>query len=264
MTGADLFLSDVTVSYAGRTILLNQTFSPILAGSVTALVGPNGAGKSTLLRAIAGLIPSSGSIRVGDVCLRALGFDERARMINYMPQSLPAGVTMTVIDSVAAAHAVSRRNARATFAETTARAAEALQKAGIAHLAFEPIARLSGGQRQMVAFAQAIVRSPSVYLFDEPTSALDLQYQIEVMRLMRSLARAGHAVMVVLHDLALAARWTDHVAVISKGTLVAEGRPETVLSQKLLADVYGVAARVGVWNGALQISVDDVLAAKSD
>ncbi|MNL57241.1 Hemin import ATP-binding protein HmuV [compost metagenome] len=70
--------------------------------------------------------------------------------------------------------------------------------------------------------------------------------------------------MVVLHDLALAARWTDHVAVISKGTLVAEGRPETVLSQQLLADVYGVAARVGVWNGALQISVDDVLAAKSD
>ncbi|HEV7306070.1 ABC transporter ATP-binding protein [Ensifer sp.] len=256
MIDADLMLENVTVGYRSRQIIRKQTFLPFKAGAISALVGPNGAGKSTLLRAIAGLVPSTGELRIGQTLLSSLDFEERARLVNYMPQALPANVAMTAIDSVTAAYAISRRSAGSREAIT--HAAEALARAGIADLAFEPISRLSGGQRQMVAFAQAMVREPKAFLFDEPTSALDLHHQVAVMRIMRSLAEAGHAVVVVLHDLALAARWSDHMAVICGGSLVAEGRPGDIISQQLLADVYGVDASVGLWHGALQIAVKDL------
>ncbi|MGE6783843.1 ABC transporter ATP-binding protein [Ensifer adhaerens] len=256
MIDADLMLDNVTVRYRSREVIRNQSFLPFKAGAISALVGPNGAGKSTLLRAIAGLVSSTGELCIGSTSLSSLDFEGRAKLVNYMPQALPANVAMTAIDSVTAAYAISRRSAGSQEANT--QAARALSRAGIAELAFEPISRLSGGQRQMVAFAQAMVREPKAYLFDEPTSALDLHHQVAVMRIMRSLADAGHIVVVVLHDLALAARWSDHMAVISGGSLVAEGRPDDIISERLLADVYGVDASVGLWHGTLQIAVKDL------
>lgn len=124
----------------------------------------------------------------------------------------------------------------------------------------EQLNRLSGGQRQLVSLAQAIVREPAILLLDEPTSALDLRHQAQVMHLVRDLAREGRLVVVVLHDLNLAARWADHIVVLSNGAVAAEGAPVAAITANILASVYGVEALVERSTlGHLQISVERVL-----
>lgn len=129
-------------------------------------------------------------------------------------------------------------------AEAARRALAALDRLGGAGLALEPIGRLSGGQRQIAGLAPAVAADPPLLLLDEPSSALDLAHQFRLMRLLQDIAREGRRVVVVLHDLTLAAQWADEIAVLHDGRLVAQGPPGAVVTAGLLRDVWRVRASV--------------------
>ncbi len=236
-----LHFSDLAVDYGTRSVLRGVGAAPLLPGTVTALVGPNAAGKSTLMRAIAGIVPiARGAIAVDGRRIEALRLRARAQFVRYVPQTYATNARLSVYDAVhvaarAAAPDDAPRKIRLAVAETLARA-------GTAELSERLVCDLSGGQQQLVALAQGLVRAAPVLLLDEPTSALDLRNQLEALRLLREAAtRDGITVAVAMHDLALAARHADRVILLSRGTIVADGSPDEVFSDPACGLAYGVA-----------------------
>lgn len=250
-----LLIEQLSVAYGARQALQHLSLPALPAGSLVALVGPNGAGKSTLLRALAGLERMKGSLSLDGEDVTRMGQAERARRLAYMPQQLPPGIALGVLESIIAGLRV------AGTENPLGVAFEALRRLGIEHLAEQPLGSLSGGQRQLVALAQLLARNPRVLLLDEPTSALDLHYQLRVMDAVRERVQAHRLLAVaVLHDINLAASHADWLVVLNKGRVVASGAPEQVLAPALLAEVYGVAARVERCSqGRLQVLVDRAL-----
>jgi iron complex transport system ATP-binding protein len=257
----ELNIRGLSAGYRGRPVVRDLDLGPIHAGRVTALVGPNAAGKSTLLRAVAGLVRATGSVRLGLDELIGMSIAQRAGKVTFMPQALPQGIALTVLESVIASFKASRENDHeGSVVDASHLAVAALDRLGITDLALEVLDRLSGGQRQLVGLAQAIVREPRLLLLDEPTSALDLGHQVTVMKLARDLAAEGRIVIVVMHDLGLAARWSDGIVVLHDGKVEAYDTPARALTSELLAYVYGVAARIERSSlGHVQIAVDDTL-----
>lgn len=260
-SATELTIKGLSAGYRHRPVIRGLDLGPIRAGEVTALVGPNAAGKSTLLLALAGLIRTTGAVHLGDLNLLTIRAAERAAAVTFMPQALPQGIALTVLESVIASlKAAPLGGFELRTSEARRRAAAVLERLAIADLALEPLDRLSGGQRQLVGLAQAVVRDPRALLLDEPTSALDLRHQVSVMKLIRALAAEGRIVIVVMHDLALAARWSDTIVVLHNGKVEAQGTPAVALTPDLLARVYGIAARVERSSlGHVQIAVDDAL-----
>ncbi|MFC3164893.1 ABC transporter ATP-binding protein [Ciceribacter thiooxidans] len=205
-------------------------------GELTAVVGPNAAGKSTLFKRVANLLSGPGTVHVEDV-------RPERRAVCYMPQDTGANAVLTVYESVLLA---AKQGGGWRVAEHDLRAIDRLLvELRIADLAFRNLGALSGGQRQLVAIAQALVRRPEVLLMDEPTSALDLFRQIEVLDFMRRTAASeGMAVLIALHDLNHALRYCTRTMVIADGRLVASGPTDEVITPAMLRDVYKVAARV--------------------
>ncbi|MFJ4260272.1 ABC transporter ATP-binding protein [Pseudomonas monteilii] len=251
-----LLIEGVSVAYGARQILHGVSLPALPAGSLVALVGPNGAGKSTLLRALAGLERMRGGLSLDGQDVTRLGFAERSRRLAYMPQQLPPGIALGVLESIVAALRVSGSD------DLLGSAYEALRQLGIEGLAERSLDSLSGGQRQLVALAQLMARNPQVLLLDEPTSALDLHYQLRVMGAVRERVQAHRLLAVaVLHDINLAASHADWLVVLREGRVVACGAPGDVLQPGLLAEVYGVEARVEACSqGRLQVLVDRALA----
>ncbi len=259
---SELSISGLDAGYGGQPIISGFSLPPLTAGEVVSVVGPNGAGKSTLLRSLAGLIPAHGSIRLDEAELTRLSLADRAKRVTYMPQTLPQGVALTVLETVVASiRATPLRGAVYTDAQAVERAYEVLQRINAEALAGQRLDRLSGGQKQLAGLAQALAREPRLLLLDEPTSALDLHYQLRVLDLAReAAAERGMTVMIVLHDLQAAARVSDRIAVMAKGKLVAFGTPDEAITPDILAEVYRVSARVQRCDrGALQVMIDDVL-----
>jgi iron complex transport system ATP-binding protein len=253
----------LATGYRERQIIQGLDLPDLRAGEVHSLVGPNAAGKSTLMRALAGLQPARGSVRLGGEELVGLPLAEHARRVTYMPQTLPQGVALSVLESVLGALQASSTGHPGGDSHAVAqqRAVAVLERVGILRLAMEGLDHLSGGQRQLVSLAQALVREPRVLLLDEPISALDLQHQLRVMRLVQELARErGMIAIMVLHDLQIAARWSDGIVMLAQGAVVSTGAPAEAITPASLAQVYGVRARVEHCSrGGLQIMVDDVL-----
>ncbi len=252
----------LSAGYRNFAVIENLDLPDLAPGEVHALLGPNAAGKSTLMRALAGLMGARGTVHLGELELSRLSLAEHARHVTYMPQSLPQGVALTVLESVLGAlHATATDLPGADDRKALQRHATAvLERVGILDLAMQGLDHLSGGQRQLASLAQALVRRPRVLLLDEPISALDLQHQFRVMQLVRELARErGMIVLVVLHDLQIAARWSDGVVMLSHGEVVATGTPAEAITPASLARVYGVEARVEHCSqGGLQVMVDGV------
>ena len=255
-----LHIEGLSVGYGSRRIIEKLTLPPISGGSVTALIGPNAAGKTTLLRGLAGLIPVKGSVRLDDIELTSLNIAGHARHVTYMPQTLPQRVALTVFEATLSA-LMSSGNATLSTAEAHERALNVLTRLGIGDLAMRGLDELSGGQRQLASLAQSIVREPSVLLLDEPTSALDIHHQLRVMQLVEELARErGLIVLIVLHDIAQATRYSRRIIVLRQGTIAADGTPEQAVTPEMLAQVYGVEARVERCSrGFVQVMVDRAL-----
>jgi iron complex transport system ATP-binding protein len=256
-----LIVQGLSAGYRGRRVVENLSLEPIARGQTVSLVGPNAAGKSTLLRAMAGLLPASGSVTLDGRELVGRPLGDLARHVTYMPQTLPQGVALSVLETVIGALRASPAGQALGAQDPAERAMEVLERIGIGPLAMRGIDQLSGGQRQLAALAQALVRSPELLLLDEPTSALDLHYQLRVLDLVRELAaERGMIVVIVLHDLQAAARASDQVVVLSQGRVVAQGSAAEAITPEILAEVYRVRSRIdSCERGSLRIMVDDVI-----
>jgi iron complex transport system ATP-binding protein len=232
----------VGVALSGRPVLNDISLS-LPAGHLVALVGPNGAGKTTLLRALAGLVPSTGSIEIGGERLSALSLRARARRFGYLPQGHVVHWPLPSRDVVALGRyphgATDPRRLSSVDEQAVTRA---MQATNVTAFAERPVTELSGGERSRVALARVLAVEAPIVLADEPTASLDPRYQIDVMTTLRSATDRGVLVLVVTHDLGLAARFADTVLVLSGGRLVAQGTPEHALSEQLMADVFRVSA----------------------
>ena len=237
-----LTLSGLRVSYGDRNVIPNLDAS-IPGGAVTTIIGPNGCGKSTLLRAAAQLISSSGSIMLDDVDVRSLRRKELAQRIGVLPQSpiAPPGV----VDLVARGRHPHQSWFRQWSSDDEEEVARALELTHVADLADRPVSSLSGGQRQRVWISMVLAQDTEVLFLDEPTTYLDLSHSIEVLNLVTELKhRLGRTVVMVLHDLNLAARYSDNVIVMADGQVTAAGKPSEVLIEELLESSFGLDARV--------------------
>ena len=238
-------LDNLSVTLGGRQVVAG--ISTELAGGLVGLVGPNGAGKSSLVRAIAGLVPSQGTILIDGK--PALALRERARRIAYLPQGQAVFWPVTVERLVA----LGRLPHLAPFARPADANHNAIERAltrtDLLDLRDRSIDQLSGGERARVLLARALAVEAPLLLADEPLAALDPAHQIEVMQLLRAEAARGATVIAVLHDLTLAARWCDRLLLMDKGQLVADGAPRQVLTAERIDAVYGVSAFIGEAEG---------------
>lgn len=239
-----LTLSGLRVSYGDRNVIPNLDAS-IPGGAVTTIIGPNGCGKSTLLRAAAQLISSSGSIMLDDVDVRSLRRKELAQRIGVLPQSPIAPPGVVVSDLVARGRHPHQSWFRQWSSDDEEEVARALELTHVADLADRPVSSLSGGQRQRVWISMVLAQDTEVLFLDEPTTYLDLAHSIEVLNLVTELKhRLGRTVVMVLHDLNLAARYSDNVIVMADGQVTAAGKPSEVLTEELLESSFGLDARV--------------------
>jgi iron complex transport system ATP-binding protein len=237
-----LIAQEVGVTLSGRPVLGGVSLS-LPAAQLVALVGPNGAGKTTLLRALAGLVSSTGSIEVGGERLSALALRERARRFGYLPQGHVVHWPLPARDVVALGRYPHGATDPGRLSPEDERAVtRAMQATNVNAFADRPVTELSGGERSRVALARVLAVEAPVVLADEPTASLDPRYQIDVMTTLRSAADRGVLVLVVTHDLGLAARFADTALVLSGGRLVAQGTPEHALSEQLMAEVFRVSA----------------------
>lgn len=238
-----LVIDDVWVSYGSHQVLRGVNATDFSPGAVTGLLGSNAAGKSTLVKAIAGLKKiARGSCHIL-VHGQPLEGKKRREAVGYVPQDLLTSASLTALESIMVS---STRNSRLRFREDSLHAAaKVMEYLGISSLAQRYVHELSGGQRQLVAVAQMLVRQPRVMLLDEPTSALDLRHQVELLQLIRRQVQQHSSVaLIAIHDLNLAARYCDQLIVLHQGRVVASGAPADVLTPDLLGSVYGLRARV--------------------
>ena len=231
----------VSVRLGGKTIVdnVNMTLSP---NEFVALVGPNGAGKTTLMKALAALLPAFGDIEVGGRPLPALSPRERARSIAYLPQGHVFSWPLPAFEIVALGRYPHADPFSSVSENDQAAVRRALDVTGTTPFANRIVTTLSGGERARVALARVLATEAPIVLADEPTMSLDPRHQFVVMDVLRHCARAGGAVLAVLHDLALAARYADRVIVLDSGRIVADGAPDSALSPERIATIFGVQA----------------------
>ena len=240
-----LKIENVSVGYGGENILRNINLEAN-QGEILCLIGKNGSGKTTLLRGITGLLPlRGGTISFNGEDLSGMDPRKRARLISVVPQAagLPSGYT--VYETVS--------HGRTPYLNWYGKLSpadkqiidHAISITGLQEFADKEVSSLSGGEQQRVILARALTQASPVMILDEPTNFLDLHYQIALLELEREICKADKlTVIVIIHDLNLAARFADRIAILDHGTIAETGEPETVLREDLLSEVYGTPVRV--------------------
>jgi ABC-type cobalamin/Fe3+-siderophores transport system ATPase subunit len=237
-----LALHGVSLAHGARRLLENVQLD-VRPGELVAIVGPNGVGKTTLLRAMAGFFsPAAGEIALDGVPVRALSPRERAREISLVAGDGELPLGMTVGELVLTGRYSHRPWWDWSSGEPDVQAAgAALARVGLRAFAERPFATLSAGERQRAWIALAIAQEARVVLLDEPTSHLDPRYALDVLALLRGLARERTSAVVILHDLNEAAAVADRIAVLGAGRLLAYAAPEDALDPEILERAFGVA-----------------------
>lgn len=238
-----LAITDLSFGYNGKATI-KDVFLEVERGEVVSLVGPNGAGKSTLIKCIDRILrPQRGTVLVDGKAASLMGSKDFSRMMGYVPQSTKEIFPYIVFDIVL----MGRRphiGWRVTGGDVKV-VAKTLKFMGIEQFASRYFDELSGGEKQKIAMARAIVQEPEILLLDEPTSNLDIKHQLEVMRTVRLLVeKGGISAIMAMHDLNLASRFSDKIVMLKDGRVFEMGRPESVLIPENIEKVYGVRAEV--------------------
>ncbi|MDN5748906.1 MAG: ABC transporter ATP-binding protein [Pseudonocardia sp.] len=235
----------VCLGYGDRVVVDGLDLD-VVAGTVTAVIGPNGCGKSTLLRALGRLLkPSGGRVLLDGRRIDRMPTREVATVLGVLPQSPSAPEGLSVADLVARGRHPHQAWYRQWSGDDENAVHQALEWTGMLDLAERPVDELSGGQRQRAWISMALAQGTDLLLLDEPTTFLDLAHQVDVLELIRRLHReAGRTVVMVLHDLNLAARYADRLVAMRDGRVVASGEPHEVITEELLREIFGLDACV--------------------
>ncbi len=243
-----LSIENLTFGYNGRAVLTGIGFT-LAPGEIVTVAGPNGTGKSSLLKCVTRINPvRSGRITLHGKDTRGMKRTDLARHLGYVPQNTHSRFPMTVFDTVLMGRRphMGWRPSRNDM-DTVSRI---LSELGLADLAVTDFERLSGGQKQKVLLARALAQEADFLILDEPTSSLDLKHQVEVMELVRKLAdRHNVGVFMAMHDLNLAARFSDRVLLLHRGKVHGLGKPWDVIHEGSIKDVYGVDAVIAEAGG---------------
>ncbi|WP_037914921.1 ABC transporter ATP-binding protein [Actinacidiphila yeochonensis] len=248
-----LSVEGVAFSYARNRPVLHDVSMTVRRGEFVGLLGPNGSGKSTLTKLVARVNRlRAGTISFEGKPLGDLRLSEHAKVVAYVPQSGQVTFQLPVRESVLLGRTphFGMRPREHDWEIVDA----AIEHMGLTELADRSVGDLSGGQAQRVLVARAIAQEPRILLLDEPTSALDLRYQVETLRHVRDLTRDRDLVsLIAIHDLNLAARFCDRVAILHEGRIVAFGPPKDVYDRQLLERVYGLGVELFERDGAVQV-----------
>ncbi|BBO91303.1 ABC transporter ATP-binding protein [Desulfosarcina ovata] len=232
-----------------KTAILENIGIDLHRGQMLSIVGPNGTGKTTLLKCIAGIAtPRSGKILIDGVDMSRMSRMDHAKRIGYVPQSSPGKFPITVFDAV-----LMGRRPYMTWrpSEKDLEAvANVLKSLNLENIALRDFDQLSGGQKQKVLLARAVAQETDYLLMDEPTSNLDLKHQMEVLEMVSGMVKkSGVAAMLAMHDLNLAARFSDRIVMLNKGRIFCSGRPRQVMTAQNIRSIYGVEATINETNG---------------
>ncbi|MFE9933060.1 ABC transporter ATP-binding protein [Streptomyces sp. NPDC005533] len=234
----------VTVGYGGRSVI-DDLHVAIPPGVISTIIGSNGCGKSTLLRTLSRLLrPTKGSVVLDGEDIATLRTRDVAKKLGLLPQAPVAPDGLTVADLVARGRHPHQSWLRQWSSDDAAVVERALAMTGVSDLADRPVDALSGGQRQRVWISMTLAQGTDLLLLDEPTTFLDLAHAIDVLDLVDDLHESGCTVVMVLHDLNLAARYSDHLIVMRAGSILAQGHPRDVITAELLHEAFGLRAEV--------------------
>lgn len=239
-------IDDVSFSYKGcdDTPVLKEISALIRGPQVVSILGPNGVGKSTLIHCINKILePTGGKVFLDDVETTEYSLKDMAKRISYVPYSSSDTFPLTVVDTV-----LLGRHPHAgwkTTDEDLRKVYEVLERLEISDLAMRFFNELSAGQHQKVMLARGLVQEPDVILLDEPTSNLDIRHQLGISRMLRELSRTdGILVIMISHDLNIAARYSDNIILMHEGRIFAAGSPKDVLTEENIRTVYGVESKI--------------------
>jgi iron complex transport system ATP-binding protein len=238
----NITIKGLTFGYNGSRIL-DGIDLVVGDAEVLGLVGPNGSGKTTLIKCIDGILKPRGSILLDGREMEAMGRMETAKRLGYVPQSSATPLATSVFDMIL----MGRRPHMGwrVSSNDLDKVAEVVELLNLDQLATRDFSQISGGQRQKVLMARALCQEPSVLLLDEPTASLDVKQQLEVMETVTSLVREKRiSAVMALHDLNLAARFVDKLAILKDGKIYAAGEPADLLNAENIREVYGVEAMV--------------------
>lgn len=240
-----LEVRDLSLAYERTPVFQNLDLA-IERGSVTTLIGANGSGKSTLLKAFGRLLtPRQGTVLIDGEPMRALPTREVARRLAILPQKPLTPSATSVRDLVSRGRHPHQSLLKPWTSADAAAIDAALEATGVADLAHRDAASLSGGQLQRAWIALVLAQQTPIVLLDEPTTFLDLSHQLEVLRMVRAMNRdRGTTVVMVLHDLSLAARFSDRLVVVADGRVAADGAPWDVLTPAVLREAFDLDATV--------------------
>ncbi|AWL90026.1 ABC transporter [Streptomyces sp. TSRI0445] len=234
----------ITVGYGDRTVI-DQLDVAIPSGVITTIIGPNGCGKSTLLRTLTRLLkPAGGTVVLDGEDIGTLRTKDVAKKLGLLPQAPVAPEGLTVADLVARGRHPHQSWLRQWSSDDADVVRRALAMTGVADLADRTVDSLSGGQRQRVWISMTLAQGTDLLLLDEPTTYLDLAHAIDVLDLVDDLHESGCTVVMVLHDLNLATRYSDNLVVMRGGAVLAQGHPRDVITAELLHEAFGLRAKV--------------------
>lgn len=239
-----LKISELTFSYDKKKIVLDHVSLKVPQGQILSVVGPNGTGKTTLLNCIVGGIsPSSGEVWMDNRNLFQMSYRERAKILGYVPQLIKSDLNIKVMDYLLLGRTPFMRF---RYKESDMALAEkVMEEIGITEYAMRDIWHISGGERQKVSIARALVQQPQVLLLDEPTSALDIRNQIDIMKLLQNICRTRNiSILMTIHDLNLSLMFSDEAAMMKGNKIAYSGPAKEIINEDTIEEIYHVKTEV--------------------
>ena len=244
MTETIIELKNLSIGYGNKSVLQDVN-AKINKGEIVGIIGCNGAGKSTLLKTIRGLLPKqSGEILYFGRKLESFSEKELAREVAYLQQNVEVGFGYTGKDIVLAGRYPYMKWWKGESISDEELALKCMEYTGTKELAERPVNEVSGGQKQRILLAKVLAQQTPILFLDEPTTGLDMVYQEEIFRFSQALAEMGKTILMVVHELNLAAKYCSRIILLGEGTVIADGRPDNVFTEKILSKTYNAPVRV--------------------